>query len=272
MRRVFLIVGGLIVIVAIFYGVLKINKMTSQTDISLKKEAQELLEYAKRLEQNGKYKEACKIYQDIQERYPQYTQLVQEALRRWEDLNIKILFSAEDDEFSIIYTVKPGDTLSKIAKKYNTTVELIKKSNSLKSDVIKPGQKLKVCNTKFNILVDKSQYLLMLKAGDKIIKTYKVSIGKNNSTPIGEFKIVNRIKNPQWFDSERGRVVPAGSPDNVLGKYWLGLNKPKYGIHGTNDPASIGKPITKGCIRMRNEDIEELFIILPRGTQVKIIE
>jgi len=191
--------------------------------------------------------------------------------KKIEDLNIKILFSKIIDDKSVLYQVKRGDSLGKIAKEFNTTTELIKKANSLKSDVIYVKEKLKVPKIKFSILVDKSDNTLFLKADGEIFKTYLVSTGKNNSTPVGEFKIVSKIKNPTWFRKDVGAVVLPGSPDNILGVRWLGLDIQGYGIHGTVAPDDLGKQITAGCIRMDNRDVEEIFSILPRGTEVKIV-
>jgi lipoprotein-anchoring transpeptidase ErfK/SrfK len=74
------------------------------------------------------------------------------------------------------------------------------------------------------------------------------------STPSGTFSIINKAPNP-------------GGP---FGSMWLGLSKPHYGIHGTNNPASIGKNVSHGCIRMYNRDVNELARLVPIGTPVYI--
>jgi lipoprotein-anchoring transpeptidase ErfK/SrfK len=171
---------------------------------------------------------------------------------------------------SIAYEVKPGDSLAKIAKEFKTTPELIMKSNKISGDKIFPGKKIKVWNAALNLVIDKSQNMLMLKSDDEIIKTYVVSTGVDNSTPAGAFKIINKIQNPTWFKA--GTVVPAGSPDNILGTAWLGFNLPGYGIHGTIDPQNLGRQVTQGCIRMANADVEELYIIVPIDTEVTVVD
>ncbi|MFA7271176.1 MAG: L,D-transpeptidase, partial [Candidatus Omnitrophota bacterium] len=110
----------------------------------------------------------------------------------------------------------------------------------------------------------------LLKSDEEIMKTYIVSTGKNNSTPVGNFKITSKLINPTWFKA--GAVIPAGSPKNILGTRWLGLDRPSYGIHGTTEPQSLGRQATQGCVRMTNQDVEELYIIVPIGTEVIIVD
>jgi lipoprotein-anchoring transpeptidase ErfK/SrfK len=120
------------------------------------------------------------------------------------------------------------------------------------------------------MLVDKSQNILILKTDDEIVKTYIVSTGANNSTPVGTFRIVNKLVNPTWYKA--GAVVPASSPENVLGTRWLGFNLPGYGIHGTTEPQNLGKQVTQGCVRLSNQDVEELYAIVPIGTEITIVD
>lgn len=230
---------------------------------------EKLYEEAKKFISEGKFLEAKKIYKKLIQEFPDNPQISKLEKELW-DLNMKILFSPIKDEYSTIYEVQPGDTLSSIAKKFNTTVELIKRSNNLTSDIIRPGQRLKILTAKVSIIVDKSQNKLFLKIDDEIFKVYPCSTGKFNSTPTGKFKIVNKLINPVWFKA--GAIVPPESPENILGTRWLGLDLKGYGIHGTTQPETIGKQVTQGCIRMYNEDVEELFGIVPLGTEVTIID
>ncbi|MBU4311096.1 MAG: L,D-transpeptidase family protein [Candidatus Omnitrophica bacterium] len=210
------------------------------------------------------------LYQLILTKYQNVENILeaQESLGR---LNVKILFSSIITDEDMLYKVEPGDTLLKIAKKFGTTVDLIKASNSLKGDMIQARSKLKVSTAKYKILVDKSQNVLTLFSDDdNIIKVYPVSTGKSGSTPIGTFTIVNKMKDPVWY--KENAIVPAESPDNILGSRWLGISKKGYGIHGTIDPKSVGTQATQGCIRMYNSDVEELFTIIPVGIEVTIME
>ena len=77
-------------------------------------------------------------------------------------------------------------------------------------DKIFPGQKLKVPNARWSLLVDKSQNTLYLKADEAVVRSYRIATGRDGSTPEGTFKILNHLKNPTWY--YEGKVVPPDSP------------------------------------------------------------
>ena len=231
--------------------------------------ANSLLAQAKEFETKSDLLAAKAIYQKLTADYPNSPN-VMEWQKKAEEINIKLLFSPTITTKSVLYEIKPGDTLTKIAREYKTTTDLIMKSNNLSGDKIVPGRKIKVWTAPFSILVYKSQNTLILKTDEEIIKTYVVSTGKDNCTPIGTFKITSKLINPTWFKA--GAVVAPGSPENVLGTRWMGLNLAGYGIHGTTEPQNLGKQVTQGCVRMLNQEAEELYTIVPAGTEVTIVE
>ena len=193
------------------------------------------------------------------------------AHREIEDINVKLIFSPIPTKDSVIYKVKKGDSLGAIAKRFNTTVGLIKKSNKLKNDIIRTGKRLKITSgAGFSIKVYTKSNKLILKNNGVILKTYAVATGTHDGTPLGNFKIVNKLKNPTWYTA--GAIVSADSPKNVLGTRWMGITEKGYGIHGTIKPESIGKQSTEGCIRMYNKEVEELFDLVPVGISVIIIK
>ena len=224
---------------------------------------------ARNLESRGDLVGARQEYQRLINELPNSREVLAWQ-KKLEDLNMKLLFSGAITPGSIEYEIRSGDSLDKIARDHKTTVELIKRSNDLASDNIFPGKKIKVRTAGFSIIVDKSQNVLLLKDGDDIFKSYTVATGTNNSTPVGTFKIIEKIPNPPWY--KPGVVIPAGSPENILGTRWLGLTKEGYGIHGTTDPKSLGNQVTAGCIRMSNGDVEELYSIVPVGVEVTIVD
>lgn len=102
----------------------------------------------------------------------------------------------------------------------------------------------------------------------QVVKVYSVAVGAETTpSPDGEFKIVNRVVKPTYYHP--GKVIPAGR-SNPLGTRWIGLNKAHYGIHGTNEPRSIGKAASHGCIRMAHKDLEEFFTLVRPGDTVII--
>ena len=268
-KKILIIALSVIVVVAIFVtlgfrktaGVIKPNKNHFTVH--------SLLNQARQLEIKGELLEAKSIYQKLVNEFTESPE-VANWQKRVEDINIKLLFSPAITPKSMVYQIKPGDTINKIAREYKTTPELIMKSNNISDSLIIPGRKIKIWNVPFSILVDKSQNIMLLKSDEEVIKTYIVSTGKDNCTPVGVFKIVNKLANPTWFKA--GAVVSSGSPENVLGTRWMGFDLAGYGIHGTTEPKDLGKQVTQGCVRLSNSDVEELYNIIPTGTEVTIVE
>jgi lipoprotein-anchoring transpeptidase ErfK/SrfK len=109
---------------------------------------------------------------------------------------------------------------------------------------------------------------LALVEDGRVRRVYPVAVGARVSpSPTGEFRIVSRISRPTYYHP--GVVIPPGK-DNPLGTRWVGLDRKGYGIHGTNEPWSIGKPASHGCIRMAKADLEELFTEVRVGDVVEI--
>ncbi len=273
MQKKFLIIGLTLIFVCIaafliYHVVVNANIFKCTPSIAVDEEAM-LLDKAQKLFADGELLKTRDLYQMIIEKFPNSKNIIkmQEAL---DNVNMAILFSSIPARDSLVYEVQKGDSLSKLAKKFNTTIELISKANNLKNYTIRLGQALKITKAVFSIVVDKSQNILTLKSDGHILKTYRVSTGKNSSTPVGNFKIATKVVNPVWYT--QGAVVPPDSPNNILGSRWLGISKPGYGIHGTLDPQSIGKSVTAGCVRMNNTDVEELYSIVPEGIEVVIVD
>lgn len=109
---------------------------------------------------------------------------------------------------------------------------------------------------------------LFLVQNGALMKVYPVAVGKRSTpSPAGSFRIVRRVSNPTY--SHKGRVVGPG-PKNPAGSRWMGLSLKGYGIHGTNEPSSIGKAASHGCIRMAKADLEELYAQVQVGDEVEI--
>lgn len=107
------------------------------------------------------------------------------------------------------------------------------------------------------IVVDKSAHRLALISGSVIVRSYAVGLG-GDRTPEGTFEISEKVRNPN------------GKSNGEFGSRGMTLSDTLYAIHGTNRPSSIGKDESLGCIRMRKEDMEELFDMTPLGSPVTI--
>ena len=170
------------------------------------------------------------------------------------------------------YKVREGDNLSRIARKFSTTVDAIKRLSSLENDTIHPGTRVKVLPGEVEVHVDKSDYRLWLTIDGRVFLERRVGIGVDNSTPVGTFVVSEKQKDPIWY--QPGEQIPAGDPRNVLGTRWIGFEDTDevsgIGIHGTLDNNSLGKESSQGCIRMRREDVELVFDFIPRGAKVTI--
>lgn len=178
------------------------------------------------------------------------------------------------------YIINSGDSLSGIASKYNCPVDLIMKSNNLKNaNAIRPGDRLIFPDhPKFTIRVSKSENTLTLFLDGRFFKKYIVGTGQYNKTPAGTFKTGFRQKDPAWYPGN-GPGIPFGDPRNILGTRWIPLEATGdtirvdgYGIHGTWEEKTLGQQSSAGCVRMRNKDVEELSMLIPRNTAVEIVE
>ncbi len=107
----------------------------------------------------------------------------------------------------------------------------------------------------YSITVNLSTKRLTLYRDGSQVRAFPVGVGKQNTpTPIGNYYIASKMANP----------------GGAFGVMWMGLNIPHYGIHGTNNPSSIGKTVSHGCIRMHNNDVLVLSRLVSIGTPVRI--
>ncbi|MBE7054850.1 MAG: LysM peptidoglycan-binding domain-containing protein [Ruminococcaceae bacterium] len=157
------------------------------------------------------------------------------------------------------YVIRRGDTLRAIAASFGVSVADIRRLNpDLTPSNLVIGQIICIpaAPSPIEIIVNISAKRLTVYRNGSIYREYIVATGKPETpTPVGVFEVVNKEIDP-------------GGP---YGTRWLGLSARGYGIHGTNNPASIGTAASNGCIRMYNEDIEALFDITVVGTPVRIL-
>ncbi|MCB9899188.1 MAG: L,D-transpeptidase family protein [Planctomycetes bacterium] len=177
------------------------------------------------------------------------------------------------------YTVRPNDNLWTLCTKTfpgefgaSPEVGLVQLLNGMSSERLDVGQTILVPRNPLRLEIDRREHGLVAYLGDVVLVAYRVGLGKENRTPQGEFVVQVKQKEPTWYRA--GRAIPFGDPANILGTRWMGFeNSPGvtgYGIHGTANPETVGFDESMGCVRMRNEEVEELFELVPRGTAVTI--
>lgn len=123
------------------------------------------------------------------------------------------------------------------------------------------------------VIVNKTTNEMALIDDNKVQTVVSVGTGKTKElTPEGLFTITVKAVDPYY----RRKDIPGGDPENPLGSRWIGFDAEEtdgrtYGIHGTNQPASIGKYVSQGCIRTQNEVIQSLYPLIPLGTKILVI-
>jgi L,D-transpeptidase ErfK/SrfK len=188
-------------------------------------------------------------------------------------------------EFS--YVIQSGDSLTAISARFGVGVRVLAADNHISSrSSLRIGQVVRIDNRHIvpkiaddGILINIPQRMLFYLRAGHLLRAFPVGLGRHDwPTPTGAFQIVTKKENPIWsvpisIQEEMQRegksvqtCVPPG-PDNPLGKHWLGLSIPGYGIHGTIAPASIYRFQTHGCIRAHPDDIAGLFDEVSPGTR-----
>ncbi len=189
------------------------------------------------------------------------------------------------------YEVKKGDRLAALAQRRGLRVQYLAKQNQIKKveAALKPGTQLNLSYSL--ILPDEVSHGLVVNLAELAVyhfhqgtfmRRYPLAAGKRDwETPTGNYKILNKIKNPTWripesiveeLGYERGYSyeVPPG-PDNPLGAYWMATSARGVGLHATTAPWSIGRYASHGCLRMFQDHIEELFPQVEVGMPIAIL-
>jgi len=214
------------------------------------------------------------------------------AKKQIAEINQVVVFSPKrfaDDEFGGTYSVQSGDRLTKIAEKHEIPWQFLLRLNGMSDPKkLRAGQTLKVVHGPFNLVVSKSKFNMDIylgapgEKGSMYITSFPVGLGKDDSTPTGTWmaEAGKKIKNPVYYSPRGEGIIAADDPKNPLGEYWIGLagtdghavGKTSYGIHGTIDPDSIGKQMSMCCIRLKNEDIAQVYAALLDGKSIVIVK
>lgn len=224
------------------------------------------------------------------------------ARAQMRELNGSLVFSRDvfaGDELSTTYTVRPGDSLSRIRStlSLSTEPEFIATVNLLaNANAIRVGQRLKIVPGPFHAVVSKSDYRIDIYAGPKpdpanldpapnvshaepgwtYVTSYLVGLGENDQTPVGNFLVTRKVRDPEWTNPRTGKRYTRDDPENPIGSAWLALEgldaesrkHLSYGIHGTIEPETIGTQSSMGCIRLGDDDVEMVYQMLGSGVSV----
>ena len=220
------------------------------------------------------------IHAEIEAPWPAHREALavwSEALRKSQGAH---RLSKSGDWPSIEVQVREGDSLTHIRKRALAEHEgmivctgLIERVNEVKR-YIHPKDRLRVPTSRPNVLVDLSARLVIYRHGEEAVLCFPCGIGREGKeTPPGVFLIGDKIEEPIWYRPD-GPPVPFGDPDNALGDRWLEWRqdgqKTSFGFHGTNDPNGVGSRVSRGCIRLKNTDVRELFDLLPVGAEIVV--
>lgn len=238
--------------------------------------------------EEGKDFESKSIFVKARESYLKAYEALGESVYRKDELEESIgrvstilYISQRPMDGKVVYEIKSGDFLSSIASRFNCPVEYIQKCNNIgNANSIRPGKTIILADhPEFLIKVSKTQNILWLTLNGRFFKKYLVGTGEYGKTPEGTFKIVDKTAEPVWWPGDGRPSIPYGNPENILGTRWMALEATGdtmqvsgYGIHGTWDDSSLGKQSSAGCVRMKNSDVEEIYMMVPRGTKVEIVE
>ncbi|MBB4952401.1 lipoprotein-anchoring transpeptidase ErfK/SrfK [Agrobacterium vitis] len=132
------------------------------------------------------------------------------------------------------------------------------------------------------LVIDTNNRFLYLVMDNGMARRYGVGVGKPGFEWAGEHRVTRKAEWPTWIppqdmiarEAAKGHYLPArmeGGPENPLGARAMYLGSTLYRIHGTNAPWTIGYGVSSGCIRMRNEDVTDLYGRVPVGTKVIVM-
>lgn len=213
---------------------------------------------------DGQYLESHSALSALYWKHPEHHELLIPTLQE----SAAVIFATPRKHFGEPHLVQPGETLESISREYQVPWAYLSRLNRVRPSELQAGSELKVVRGPFGAVVDLSLMKLTVHAHGWYIQHYQIGTGKDDSAPVGQFEVKEKLENPVWYRPEGG-VVAADDPTNPLGEYWIGLGD-HLGIHGTIDPTSIGRSVSRGYIHLDDKDIEEVFGLLIRGSEVII--
>ena len=187
------------------------------------------------------------------------------------DINMKQLRSPDPGPNDELYTIKKGDALWNISRKYNVPVDMLEGINNIRASTLSIGQQIKIPRLNLSIVVDKAHRTLTLRNNNQFLKKYRVAINRaDTKVPAGDYAIRSKSeKGVDYTDPDSGVTTKAGDPANPMGSRVLELRRGVM-IHGGATPETMGAYAAQGTIGMANQDIEEMYPLVNTSTQVTI--
>ena len=203
-------------------------------------------------------------------------------------LSQKWLFSRNhypQDNLTGTYKVQPGNTLENIGKKFNVPYEILATINNItRPERLRASKTIKIINGPFNAIIHRPSYTMDLYLRNMYVKSYRIGLGiEGRETPTGKWRVRrgDKLIKPPWTDYETQKVYQPDDEDYPLGSRWIGLEgmdgnakgRTGFALHGTKDTESIGVRSSRGCIRLYNGDVIEVYnLLVPVLSEVRIVD
>ncbi|MEM8494973.1 MAG: L,D-transpeptidase family protein, partial [Planctomycetota bacterium] len=193
--------------------------------------------------------------------------------------------SVPNDTATTTYVVQSGDLLGSIAKRYKVPYPFLELINGIDARRLRVGQSLKLIQGPIHARVDKSEFVMDVyvfgtDGTPAYLTSFPVGLGENDNTPLGKWQVARgKVTNPDWRNPRTNEYFPADHPNNPIGEYWVpitglegdAVGRTGFGIHGTNEPDSIGRNMSMGCIRLGDADIAMVFSMMEPGASEVLV-
>ena len=179
--------------------------------------------------------------------------------------------------------VVPGDTLHKIARRFEMNVDVLAAINQEAVQSLLPGRRI-ILPTLHILPIHRADGIYLniperevyLFRDGRLVAAYPVAVGRFSwQTRTGSFALANRVVNPQWKPTRemvartsiQDDIVPPGE-ENPVGDRWMGWSAPGYGFHSTTAPSTIGRAASHGCVRLYPESAQKMFELVRKGDPI----
>lgn len=183
------------------------------------------------------------------------------------------------------YKVEPGGRLARIGAEFKVPYQILMRINNItQPETLRAEETIKVINGPFHAKIYRSTFTMDLYLQDTFVRSFSVGLGAaGRETPTGLWRVKpgGKLISPIWTDPDTGIIYRGTDSDYPLGSRWIGLQGLKgaaegrtgFAIHGTNSSGQTGQAISRGCIRMNDNDVKLVYDLLTPGlSQVVIVE